>query len=605
VDAAVARLQAAGVDPAIIATSAITIAYKSMGASLANSPAAAADGSFAAEWSQDTNSLIGQRAFVAKALETAFGVAPTEAQIAYNVGVFATVKAYYAQTPVAEHVVDARAKGEFLADLMKQAQDMAPPASNTNLYVQAEINFIQQLGESDAVFGVSLFDQPDAPEPPGPPPGQTFVLTTGIDTFVGTAFNDVVTGVVAGANTTLNPGDFMDMAGGFNSLNLLVLDNTVDFTGVIVQNIAQLNIDARLADSAGEIDVDGIEFASIDVNLNNRLRTDDVELDNVDVNTTTTIRNADFDAYDIELNFVNGALNATLNLVNLVDVDDVDIYHEDDVGGTLTVNVSNVDYIGYLWVDSRLDVFNLNIMSDVEFDSIYTYSDYYDEDLEINLMLNGDLLVDWWDLPDTSGSTTTFNIAGGGNFTLNELDDGSSTLILNAGSATGNIQIFEVSSSLVIDTVILGAGDDIFQMEGTDAGATFTLGAGFDLLEWQAQVDNLSNVGSASAIAADLITVTDFNGSQDTLIVDFDVTDRYVLTNAEQTAVNAVGSLVAALGIVAARTDAENAGWASFVWNGDTYIYGDDNTDGLTNGDGLIQLVGFTGPLDATNLVVT
>jgi hypothetical protein len=98
------------------------IAYKGMGASLANSPFS---GSFATVWNQDTNTVGGQQAFVQAAFEAIFSRLPTAAEIAANVAAFQQVKAYYAATPVPETTTDARAKGEFLADFVKQMIDFS------------------------------------------------------------------------------------------------------------------------------------------------------------------------------------------------------------------------------------------------------------------------------------------------------------------------------------------------------------------------------------------------------------------------------------------------------------------------------------------------
>jgi len=132
IEAQVAGFLARGYSPEV----AQSIAYKGIGASLANSPFS---GSFAAVWDQNTNTVGGQQAFVQEAFQAIFGRLPTAGEIVSNVAVFETVKAFYAATPVPEATADARAKGEFIADLIKQANDFSiGPNPNLAIFNQLE-----------------------------------------------------------------------------------------------------------------------------------------------------------------------------------------------------------------------------------------------------------------------------------------------------------------------------------------------------------------------------------------------------------------------------------------------------------------------------------
>src|SRR5690606_36447886 len=68
-------------------------------------------------------------------------------------------------------------------------------------------------------------------------PGQTFTLTTGVDTLVGGAGNDTFRAFIDGTNDTLNPLDKIDGAGGTNTLYI-----DVDAAGSIPHSATVANI---------------------------------------------------------------------------------------------------------------------------------------------------------------------------------------------------------------------------------------------------------------------------------------------------------------------------------------------------------------------------
>src|SRR5262249_59694145 len=84
---------------------------------------------------------------------------PSAGQLAANLSAFQAIKAYYANTPVPESVTDARAKGDFLANLKLQAQEFGSSIVSIP-EIQQERFFIQQLGNGNAaVLGTSLGSQ--------------------------------------------------------------------------------------------------------------------------------------------------------------------------------------------------------------------------------------------------------------------------------------------------------------------------------------------------------------------------------------------------------------------------------------------------------------
>lgn len=158
------------------ANQAQAIAYKGMGASLANSPF---NGSFATVWNQDTNTAGGQQAFVQAAFEAIFSRAPTAAEIAANVVAFQQVKTYYAATPVPETTTDARAKGEFLADFVKQMIDFSiGPNPDLPNFTQMG-NAIIALASDTYIGGIPIENEPVAPGT-----GQSFNLLSNVEMII-------------------------------------------------------------------------------------------------------------------------------------------------------------------------------------------------------------------------------------------------------------------------------------------------------------------------------------------------------------------------------------------------------------------------------------
>lgn len=75
----------------------------------------------------------------------------------------------------------------------------------------------------------------------GTPPGQTFILTTGIDKLTGEAGNDTFKGVVGDTTSTFNSGDILDGGEGTDTLILTTEGNVSGLpTGVTVRNIEKL-----------------------------------------------------------------------------------------------------------------------------------------------------------------------------------------------------------------------------------------------------------------------------------------------------------------------------------------------------------------------------
>ena len=74
-------------------------------------------------------------------------------------------------------------------------------------------------------------------------PGQTFTLTTGIDTWTGSAADDTVIGVVSATGGTVNVGDSVDGGAGWDTLKVSAT-TVVNLTGTTFKNVEEVQITA-------------------------------------------------------------------------------------------------------------------------------------------------------------------------------------------------------------------------------------------------------------------------------------------------------------------------------------------------------------------------
>lgn len=224
----------------------------------------------------------------------------------------------------------------------------------------------------------------------------------------------------------------------------------------------------------------------------------------------------------------------------------------------------------------------------------------------LNLSLTGDAnevtLNTLTDLTTINASASTADL------TLSTADLVNLTSLVT-GSGDDELTVITTASNTANLTVDAGAGNDTVTLSATN-GATaedvhtvaVTLGAGNDTLvvDVLANVQNLGTTTAAqnAALTASAVTVTDFNGSADVL----DVSGLGAYSTLNNTAAGAVSS-AATLAEAITAAAAGSTGVTSFVYGDNTYVYADAGNDGLNAGDGLIELVGFTGALTAANFV--
>jgi hypothetical protein len=191
----------------------------------------------------------------------------------------------------------------------------------------------------------------------------------------------------------------------------------------------------------------------------------------------------------------------------------------------------------------------------------------------------------------------TLTITGEGD---TDLDVGAGALTslttVDASEMTGDLTI-DLSTAAELASVELGSGDDEITIDGTedgddDAGLSITLGDGSDLLTFTSPAGNITDSDEGD-FEADIITVTDFDGDDD--YIDFGGIAVQTLANADRNAIEGADSLFDAVELAAAQTAAANDA-VIFEFDNSTYVYVNSNADTVfSDGDGLVELTGYTG----------
>lgn len=198
---------------------------------------------------------------------------------------------------------------------------------------------------------------------------------------------------------------------------------------------------------------------------------------------------------------------------------------------------------------------------------------------------------------------------------------GEGALTLNGGLGNDTISLTTVASTSAASVINAGAGNDTVNLSiaaststaTTDHTVSVTLGEGNDTLN-VTSLANLNgtfttgnatlNAAANTAIAQDLVKVTDFSGTQDKLVLTVGSASFVTLDNTQlgtvQSAASLAEAVASAASIIAGTTPASHS--TSFVYGGNTYLFVDAaNAGTVGNGDGLIELTGYTGGLTAAN----
>ena len=138
-------------------------------------------------------------------------------------------------------------------------------------------------GEGEVAQGVT-FPVPDDQKVPSNNPGETFTLTTGIDTFIGGDGDDIFNATESEGNSTLTALDKLDGGAGEDTLNIVqtaAVDTTI--AGATVTSMEKVNIT-----SGGAVKTDTTTWGTKALNITATGAVDATVADTTDVTATTS-----------------------------------------------------------------------------------------------------------------------------------------------------------------------------------------------------------------------------------------------------------------------------------------------------------------------------
>lgn len=412
---------------------------------------------------------------------------------------------------------------------------------------------------------------------PGGVPGDTFTLTTGVDTLLGTLNNDTFQAILdGGATDTINTFDDVDGNAGNDTL-LIVGAGGVD----IPANATFMSVE-----------VVNIGTAAAVTNLNSASFQDVQQLWQIGVAGAVTV------GAGVTAGFRDVATDTVIAA---------------DGVSSVAVALDNVDDASILVIDEETggDVTSVTVSGSVDGDFQLDTAGNTTDAATINLAITTNTIVT---LNVGLAATTTVDASdSSGNLTL---DASLITALETFNGGLGNDTLTADSSVLTAAAITIDAGAGVdtinYVIDHSAAGNTSTLtgGVGGDTFVLSAAANgNLSAAANTGDLEDNLITITDFDGAEDVL----DILSVVALGGGVRTTQNVVNIALAAADpdnlFDAADAVAGALGavgdYAFFAFGGDTYIYSDSNADGLLNADDtLIQLTGVAvADLTAANLI--
>lgn len=381
-------------------------------------------------------------------------------------------------------------------------------------------------------------------------PGETYTLTTSIDSFLGGAGND---NFVATITDTSNPIGALDVVdGGAGRDTLSIADSTttgaaLSLAGLTVRNVENLVVSSNRAYSAFDISTTGVTNASLTsaattgTNTITAADTTDVTVAVAGTASATITGGKAVVVSGTGTNTVNGAaltgvtVNGGTAKINNVDGTDVEstltsvtlngVTGTDNavVGdGVSTVNLTNIKAPAQGGTQTKVTVTN-------ETDDGYTLN-LNANAANVNVTAANATKVAVTaatasTITLTAADATSATIAGAGNLNLS-LTGSDALTSLDASAATGNLTMTDLGSKLVSVkggsgndkislgvakyTIDTGAGNDVVTLTGAlAAGSVINLGAGNDSL--------LSTGGSVAASTTTATTVIDAGDGFDTV----------------------------------------------------------------------------------------
>ncbi|MFG6573901.1 DUF4214 domain-containing protein [Sulfitobacter sp. 1A13353] len=433
-----------------------------------------------------------------------------------------------------------------------------------------------------------------------PGTGDNLTLTDAIgESVVGTAGNDTFTGVVDGGTSgTLQFGDQIDGGAGRDTLNLFTGGSTGIPAGVEISNIEVVNINSVAAGSP----VDATDFGSAAEEIWQVGSVTRVEkLAQGQTAGFRAVTTGLTQALGVDVVYADSATSGTIALDNTGNIR-VDVVGEELTELTITGSSNPNATVEQVVLSTNgpndlpeLETLNVNVSSDIEL-NLGGSEEYFKLKTVDASGSTGGITSD---LPDIDG-TNVLNDAlklesimgGSGDDEITvELDLlGADSVTIDAGAGDDTLNLEATSDDDTTLTITLGEGKDIVNF-GTTTGGTFT-----------ADGNGLANamVDTTAKTIDGMISITDFTGSDDVLALSGATV--YTLTNVEETAVKGKDTLFEAAD--AALKAATTNDTVAFQYNDSTYVVVDNGTTGFNTDDGIIELTGFTGTLNAANFDV-
>lgn len=420
----------------------------------------------------------------------------------------------------------------------------------------------------------------NAPAPDPTPVGTTFILTTGIDNFPGTAGNDTFTAAIVGGNETLDSTDILDGGAGIDTLNVKFQGSGT--TTPTLRNIEIINV---LASSYRTLDLGaltGLTHAGVQGNTGSAtiLKVGNAALAVADTVAEVTFSGSTATTLSLSLSNVGGSLVArvpgpTSSVVNLTDAEatqlnivasNANVQFNANTAGLVTgvaVAATGVNGLKLSTLEAgTVKVLAVTGSGSVDFSAseLSALTTVTATGAAIKLTSTNATASS---LTVTTGAGADTIIANGASIKSLQLGAGNDTVTLNTGSLRANA---------VLD---LGAGDDTITVAvGSVEGATISGGAGTDSFVFsRADVDT-----TAGGL---METITDFVTNVDKIKVT-----GAGGTNGSATTFKKASAVAVDLSALLTAADLELEGTFKYYvgqLGADSYLFTDANGIGYTN----------------------
>lgn len=419
----------------------------------------------------------------------------------------------------------------------------------------------------------------------------SFNLTPATNEVVeGLPGNDIFTAAL-GDNATLNDGDQIDGKEGNDTLNIQAAGLVGIAESVSVKNVETVNV-AVAEGATGTIAADRFSGVQQLVQTGNA-----IALSGVGADTAAVFKNLTVDSA-VDVGFSGESGNISLDQVNFAEGGAI------QAGGealkTLNVSSSPAAEEGEtsptlsLATEAPVETLNLALASSTAVDLGSTDSASFASLTTINAAASTAGLT-----LDLSGAA---DVENAGLAALQEVILGDGDDVIDLGEQD-NV------------TITLGAGNDTITVSGQASGNTITTGEGADTIVIEGVPGGLQAEEGKTfeeSFMSSITKITDFNGGEDVLSFNPVAASPFAalaaavaepiqdasaeLQDVEQ------GNLLDALQTIAEATGANS--WVTFQFEGSTYVYVNDADQAFDEGDGLIELVGYTGATTEANLAI-